>query len=89
MINQSFGFLTMFGDVILEFLEIFSFSPFLCSIVHMLNHNFRAATKIVRADLRLTSLKADQVLIKVLYAGVNASDVCTQVPSPKYPLQLS
>lgn len=43
-------------------------------VVHMLSHNFRSATRIVRTALRLP-LKPDHVLLKVIYAGVNASDV--------------
>lgn len=43
-------------------------------VVHTLSHNFRSATRIVRTELRLP-LKADHVLLKVIYAGVNASDV--------------
>ncbi|KAI3769872.1 hypothetical protein L6452_00986 [Arctium lappa] len=42
--------------------------------VHTLNHNFRSATSIVRAPLRLP-IKPDHVLLKIIYAGVNASDV--------------
>ncbi|KAJ9561030.1 hypothetical protein OSB04_006190 [Centaurea solstitialis] len=47
-------------------------SPF--SIVHTLNHNFRSATSIVRAPLRLP-IEPNHVLLKIIYAGVNASDV--------------
>ncbi|PHT42043.1 hypothetical protein CQW23_20897 [Capsicum baccatum] len=43
-------------------------------VVHTLSHNFRSATRIVRTELRLP-LKPDYVLLKVIYAGVNASDV--------------
>ncbi|KAH6772664.1 ARP protein [Perilla frutescens var. hirtella] len=43
-------------------------------VVHTLNHNFRSATRVVRASLRLP-LKPDYVLMKIIYAGVNASDV--------------
>ncbi|XP_055815839.1 uncharacterized protein LOC129885552 [Solanum dulcamara] len=43
-------------------------------VVHTLSHNFRSATRIVRTELRLP-LKPDHVLLKVIYAGVNASDV--------------
>lgn len=43
-------------------------------IVHTLSHNFRSATSIVHAPLRLP-IKPDHVLVKVIYAGVNASDV--------------
>ncbi|KAG8368351.1 hypothetical protein BUALT_Bualt15G0036500 [Buddleja alternifolia] len=43
-------------------------------VVHTLNHNFRSATSVVQASLRLP-LKPDYVLLKVIYAGVNASDV--------------
>ncbi|XP_060168248.1 uncharacterized protein LOC132599044 isoform X2 [Lycium barbarum] len=42
-------------------------------VVHTLSHNFRSATRIVRTELRLP-LKSDHVLLKVIYAGVNASD---------------
>jgi hypothetical protein len=40
----------------------------------MLTHNFRSATKIVRTQLRIP-LEPNFALVKVLYAGVNASDV--------------
>ncbi|XP_073270357.1 uncharacterized protein [Primulina huaijiensis] len=43
-------------------------------VVHTLSHNFHSATSVVRAPLRL-SLKPDHVLLKIIYAGVNASDV--------------
>ncbi|KAL8541373.1 hypothetical protein ACS0TY_002577 [Phlomoides rotata] len=43
-------------------------------IVHTLSHNFRSATSVVRVPLRLP-LKPDYVLLKIIYAGVNASDV--------------
>ncbi|CAH9125801.1 unnamed protein product [Cuscuta epithymum] len=43
-------------------------------VVHTLSHNFRSATRIVRVQLKLP-LKPDHVLFKVVYAGVNASDV--------------
>ncbi|CAA6659442.1 unnamed protein product [Spirodela intermedia] len=43
-------------------------------VVHTFHHNFRTATKIVRADLNLP-IKSDHVLVKIIYAGVNASDV--------------
>ncbi|CAN1307387.1 Prostaglandin reductase-3 [Linum perenne] len=43
-------------------------------IVHTLSHNFRDATRVVRAPLKLP-LGAHQVLVKIIYAGVNASDV--------------
>ncbi|XP_042057565.1 prostaglandin reductase-3-like isoform X1 [Salvia splendens] len=43
-------------------------------VVHTLNHNFQSATRVVRAPLRLP-LKPDHVLMKIIYAGVNASDV--------------
>ncbi|CAA2958098.1 Zinc-binding alcohol dehydrogenase domain-containing protein 2 [Olea europaea subsp. europaea] len=43
-------------------------------IVHTLSHNFRSATSVVWAPLRLP-LKPDDVLLKIIYAGVNASDV--------------
>ncbi|KAM7479198.1 hypothetical protein LguiA_027411 [Lonicera macranthoides] len=43
-------------------------------VVHTLSHNFRTATGIVRAPLKLP-IKPDHVLLKIIYAGVNASDV--------------
>ncbi|KAL5541104.1 hypothetical protein UlMin_043390 [Ulmus minor] len=43
-------------------------------IVHNLTHNFRSATRIVRAPLRLP-IKPHHVVVKIIYAGVNASDV--------------
>ncbi|XP_052192327.1 uncharacterized protein LOC127801350 isoform X2 [Diospyros lotus] len=43
-------------------------------VVHTLSHNFRSATSIVRMPLRLP-IKPDHVLVKIIYAGVNASDV--------------
>uniref|UniRef100_A0A1D1XRB2 Zinc-binding alcohol dehydrogenase domain-containing protein 2 n=1 Tax=Anthurium amnicola TaxID=1678845 RepID=A0A1D1XRB2_9ARAE len=43
-------------------------------VVHTLNNNFRSATKIVQSQLNLP-MKSDHVLVKVIYAGVNASDV--------------
>lgn len=52
----------------------------LCRIVHTLSHNFRSATSIVRATLKLP-IKPDHVLLKIIYAGVNASDVSLWVIS--------
>ncbi|KAK9671027.1 hypothetical protein RND81_12G001800 [Saponaria officinalis] len=43
-------------------------------VVHSLNHNFRAATRILRAPLT-PSIKRNHALVKIIYAGVNASDV--------------
>ncbi|KDO42468.1 hypothetical protein CISIN_1g014395mg [Citrus sinensis] len=43
-------------------------------VVHTLNHNFRDATIKVRAPLRLP-IKPNHVLVKIIFAGVNASDV--------------
>ncbi|KAJ4847423.1 hypothetical protein Tsubulata_036301 [Turnera subulata] len=43
-------------------------------VVHTLSHNFRYATRIVRIPLRLP-IGPNDVLFKVIYAGVNASDV--------------
>ncbi|KAF9675918.1 hypothetical protein SADUNF_Sadunf09G0083700 [Salix dunnii] len=43
-------------------------------VVHTLSHNFRNATRIVRTPLRLP-IGSHQALVKVIYAGVNASDV--------------
>ena len=45
-----------------------------CRVVQTLTHNFRNATSIVRAPLRLP-IKPNNVLVKIIYAGVNASDV--------------
>ncbi|GMP38259.1 hypothetical protein CsSME_00009579 [Camellia sinensis var. sinensis] len=42
-------------------------------VVHTLSHNFRSATSVVRTPLRLP-IKPDHVLVKIIYAGVNASD---------------
>ncbi|KAF8410046.1 hypothetical protein HHK36_002566 [Tetracentron sinense] len=47
-------------------------------VVHTLSHNFRSATNIVRTQLRLP-VKPHHVLVKILYAGVNASDMYEQV----------
>lgn len=43
-------------------------------VVHTISHKFRSATKIIRVPLSL-QLKPDHVLVKILYVGVNASDV--------------
>lgn len=43
-------------------------------VVHTLSHNFRSATSIVCSPLRFP-IKPHYVLLKVIYAGVNASDV--------------
>ncbi|CAK7329863.1 unnamed protein product [Dovyalis caffra] len=43
-------------------------------VVHTLSHNFRNATHVVGTPLRLP-IGSHQVLVKVIYAGVNASDV--------------
>ncbi|XP_051136817.1 uncharacterized protein LOC127255355 [Andrographis paniculata] len=43
-------------------------------IVHTLSQNFRSATSVVRTSLRFP-LEANDVLLKIIYAGVNASDV--------------
>ncbi|KAL9271223.1 putative quinone oxidoreductase, partial [Drosera capensis] len=43
-------------------------------VVRTLSHNFRVATMVVRVPLRL-DIKPDHVLLKIVYAGVNASDV--------------
>ncbi|XP_010479454.1 PREDICTED: zinc-binding alcohol dehydrogenase domain-containing protein 2 isoform X2 [Camelina sativa] len=43
-------------------------------IVHALSHNFRNATRKIRAPLKLP-IGPHQVLLKIIYAGVNASDV--------------
>ncbi|KAF9622512.1 hypothetical protein IFM89_031916 [Coptis chinensis] len=44
------------------------------TVVHTLSHNFRSATSIVRTSLKLP-IEPHHVLVKVIYAGVNASDV--------------
>ncbi|XP_021896688.1 prostaglandin reductase-3 [Carica papaya] len=43
-------------------------------VVHTLTHNFRKATSIVQRPLRLP-IEPHQVLVKIIFAGVNASDV--------------
>nr|KJB12237.1 hypothetical protein B456_002G007700 [Gossypium raimondii] len=43
-------------------------------VVHTWSQNFRDATHIISAPLRLP-LESNQVLLKVIYAGVNAGDV--------------
>lgn len=43
-------------------------------VVHTLTHNFRDATRIIRTPLRLL-IEPQHVLVKIVYAGVNASDV--------------
>ncbi|KAK4849329.1 hypothetical protein QYF36_023592 [Acer negundo] len=43
-------------------------------VVHTLTHNFRNATRTVCAPLRLP-IKPNHILLKIIYAGVNASDV--------------
>ncbi|KAK3420604.1 hypothetical protein EUGRSUZ_G01454 [Eucalyptus grandis] len=43
-------------------------------VVHTLTHNFRDATRIIRTPLRLP-IEPQHVLVKIVYAGVNASDV--------------
>ncbi|KAJ7946040.1 zinc-binding alcohol dehydrogenase domain-containing protein 2 [Quillaja saponaria] len=43
-------------------------------VVHTLSHNFRDATRVVRTPLRLP-MEKHNVLVKIIYAGVNASDV--------------
>uniref|UniRef100_A0A7N0T0R8 Enoyl reductase (ER) domain-containing protein n=1 Tax=Kalanchoe fedtschenkoi TaxID=63787 RepID=A0A7N0T0R8_KALFE len=43
-------------------------------VIHRLSHNFRSASRIVHASLK-QPLKSDHVLVKIIYAGVNASDV--------------
>jgi hypothetical protein len=50
----------------------------LCRVVHTLSHNFRNATRLERVRLRLP-VEPHSALVKIIYAGVNASDVscCT------------
>lgn len=43
-------------------------------VVHTLSNNFRSATSIVRVPLQLP-IKPHHVLVKIIYAGVNASDI--------------
>ncbi|PNT64729.1 hypothetical protein BRADI_4g32250v3 [Brachypodium distachyon] len=43
-------------------------------VVHTLSHNFRNATRLDRVRLRLP-IEPQNVLVKIIYAGVNASDV--------------
>ncbi|XP_047048063.1 prostaglandin reductase-3-like [Lolium rigidum] len=43
-------------------------------VAHTLSHNFRNATRIDRVRLRLP-MKPHSALVKIIYAGVNASDV--------------
>ncbi|XP_058097096.1 uncharacterized protein LOC131242466 [Magnolia sinica] len=43
-------------------------------VVHTLSHNFRNATEIVHTQLSLP-IKPHHVVVKIIYAGVNASDV--------------
>uniref|UniRef100_A0ACD5YHA3 Uncharacterized protein n=1 Tax=Avena sativa TaxID=4498 RepID=A0ACD5YHA3_AVESA len=43
-------------------------------VVHTLSHNFRDATRLDRVRLRLP-IEPQNVLVKIIYAGVNASDV--------------
>ncbi|CAN6466691.1 unnamed protein product [Victoria cruziana] len=49
-------------------------NSFLKVIVQNIDHNFRKATEVVRAQLKYP-IKSDHVVVKILYAGVNASDV--------------
>ena len=46
----------------------------LCRAVHTLSHNFRNATRLERVRLRLP-VEPHSALVKIIYAGVNASDV--------------
>ncbi|KAM3257952.1 hypothetical protein ACQJBY_049961 [Aegilops geniculata] len=43
-------------------------------VVHTLSHNFRNATRLDRVRLRLP-IEPQSALVKIIYAGVNASDV--------------
>lgn len=45
-----------------------------CRIVHTLDHNFRSATRVVQTHLKLP-IKPENAVVKIIYAGVNASDV--------------
>ncbi|KAG5143703.1 hypothetical protein JHK82_019398 [Glycine max] len=53
-------------------------------VVHTLTHNFRNATSVVRTSLRLP-IKPKHVLVKIIYAGVNASDIPSKhaLPVPR------
>ncbi|WJZ85688.1 hypothetical protein VitviT2T_005209 [Vitis vinifera] len=57
-----------------SFIESPNSSEFLKVVAHTLSHNFRRVTSIVCMPLRL-SIKPRHVLVKIIYAGVNASDV--------------
>lgn len=56
-------------------------------VVHALTHNFRNATCIVQTPLRLP-IEPHHVLIKVIHAGVNASDVSLWMALKFYPFKL-
>ncbi|XP_073010378.1 uncharacterized protein [Typha latifolia] len=43
-------------------------------VVHTLSHNFRSATKIVQIQFKFP-IEPQHALVKIIYAGVNASDV--------------
>lgn len=43
-------------------------------VVHSLSHNFRKATMKIQTELKLP-VKPQHILVKIVYAGVNASDV--------------
>ena len=61
-------------SLIQSFIESPNSSEFLKVVAHTLSHNFRSVTSIVCMPLRL-SIKPRHVLVKIIYAGVNASDV--------------
>ncbi|MBA0675675.1 hypothetical protein Goari_017204, partial [Gossypium aridum] len=63
------NFKKLFNKILTSALSLFVFS-----VVHTWSQNFRDATHIISAPLRLP-LESDQVLLKVIYAGVNAGDV--------------
>ncbi|PWZ12365.1 Prostaglandin reductase-3 [Zea mays] len=48
--------------------------PGIYRVVHTLSHNFRNATRLERVRLRLP-IEPHNTLVKIIYAGVNASDV--------------
>ncbi|KAA3468061.1 putative quinone oxidoreductase [Gossypium australe] len=62
------NFKKLFNKILTSALSLFVFS-----VVHTWSQNFRDATHIISAPLRLP-LEPDQVLLKVIYAGVNAGD---------------
>lgn len=56
-------------------------SRFCFRVVHTLTNNFRNATIVVTKQLNLP-IKQNHVVVKIIYAGVNASDVSVEVSKP-------